>query len=155
TDIGFVLPSGTYNISYQGGGTLSVSGIGKLGGAWTTVAGEQRNTLVITGTPGSFGQFLTLTIAATPGQTVHDLRILYPGFDYDTKEVFLPQFLGLLAPFRALRFMGWENTNNSKLADWADRPTATSFGASPNGEPWEHIVELVNQTGKDFWLDVP
>ena len=155
TDIGFVLPSGTYKISYKGGGSLAVSGIGKLAGPWTTAAGEQRNTVVITGTPGAFGNFLTLTIAGTPNQTVQDIHILYPGFDYDTQQTFLPQFLGLLTPFRALRFMGWENTNGSKLADWADRPASSSFGQSPNGEPYEHIVELVNETGKDAWVNVP
>jgi hypothetical protein len=155
TDIGYVLPSGTYNISYTGGAALSVSGIGTLGGAWTTVSGEQRNTLQITGTPGSFGNFLTLTVTATPGQTVQDLHILFPGFEYDTTQVFLPQFLGLLAPFRAMRFMEWENINGSTLADWADRPAAASFGQSPNGQPYEHIVDLVNQTGKDMWINVP
>ena len=45
TDIGFVLPTGTYNLSFRGTGTLAVSGIGKLGGAWQTVNGEQRNTV--------------------------------------------------------------------------------------------------------------
>jgi hypothetical protein len=155
TDIGFVLPSGTYDIAFKGGGTLQVGGIGKLVGSWTTVSGEQRSTVQITGTPGAFGNFLNLTIVPTPGQTVTALRILYPGFDYATTQVFLPQFLGLLAPFRALRFMDWEKTNGSTLASFANRPAASSFGASPNGEPWEHIVELVNETGKDFWLTVP
>ena len=40
TDIGYLLPTGTYNVSYVGTGTLAVSGIGTLGGAWTT--GERR-----------------------------------------------------------------------------------------------------------------
>jgi hypothetical protein len=155
TDIGFVLPSGTYKISYKGGATLTVSGIGKLTGPWTQAGGEQRSTLQITGTPGAFGNFLTLTVTATPGQTVQDLHIFFPGFDYDTTEVFLPQFLGLLGPFRALRFMEWENINGSTLANWADRPAAASFGASPQGQPYEHIVALVNQTGKDLWINVP
>src|SRR5262249_54733943 len=74
TDIGFVLPSGTYDIAFKGGGTLQVGGIGKLAGPWTTVSGEQRNTVQITGTPGAFGNFLNLTIVPTPGQTVTDLR---------------------------------------------------------------------------------
>lgn len=155
TDIGFVLPTGTYKISYKGGGTLSVSGIGKLKGAFTSANGEQRGEIDITGTPGAFGNFLNLQVAATPGQTVTDLHIYFPGFDYDAETVFLPQFLGLLTPFRALRFMEWEHINGSKLADWKDHPTSSNFGASPNGEPWEHIVELVNVTGKDAWINVP
>jgi hypothetical protein len=155
TDIGFVLPTGTYNISYTGGGTLTVGGIGKLAGAWTTVGQEQRNTVQITGTPGSFGNFLTLTVTATPGKTVQNLHILMPGFDYDTTQIFTPQFLGLLGPFRAMRFMEWENINGSTLANWADHPAAAHFGQSTYGQPYEHIVALVNQTGKDMWINVP
>ncbi|HLK35934.1 MAG TPA: hypothetical protein VKU41_04220 [Polyangiaceae bacterium] len=155
TDIGFVLPSGTYKISYVGTGTLAVSGIGKLGGAWQSAGGEQRNTVVITGTPGSFGNVLTLAITNGAGQSVQQIRVLYPGFDYDTPTTFLPKFIGLLTPFRALRFMDWENTNNSKLTDFASRPNAAHFGHSPNGEPYEHIAELVNETGKDCWITIP
>ncbi len=155
TDIGFILTTGTYAISYVGTGSLAVSGIGQLTGAWQTANGEQRSSLQITGTPGSFGQVLKLAITNGPGQTVQSLHIEYPGFDYDTPAVFLPQFLRLLAPFRALRFMGWQNTNNSTIVDWADRPTASHFGASPQGEPYEHIADLVNETGADCWISVP
>ncbi len=155
TDIGFVLPTGTYKISYRGTGTLAVSGIGQLGGTWQAVNGEQRNTVQVTGTPGSFGNFLTLSITNGSGQTVQGIHLLYPGFDYDTTVIFLPQFLQLLAPFRAMRFMDWESTNNSKLTNFTDRPNAAHFGQSTFGEPYEHIAELVNETGKDCWLTVP
>jgi hypothetical protein len=155
TDIGFVLPTGTYAISYRGMGALSVSGIGRLGGAWLSVNGEQRNTVQITGTPGEFGNLLTLGVTNGPGQTVQEIHVLYPGFAYDTTVTFLPQFLQVLAPFRAMRFMDWESTNDSTLTDFADRPSAAHFGHSAFGEPYEHIAELVNETGKDCWLTVP
>jgi hypothetical protein len=54
-----------------------------------------------------------------------------------------------------MRFMGWQAINGSKLANWSDRPAASHFGQSPFGEPYEHIVELVNETGKDCWISVP
>ncbi len=155
TDIGFVLPSGSYAISYEGTGTLDVSGIGKLTDAWTTVGSQHRNHVAITGAPGSFGHLLTLKITNAGGQTVKAVHLLHPGFDHDTKQVFLPQLLHLLEPFRALRFMEWENINGSKLADWSDRPAASQFGSSPNGIAYEHIVELINTTGKDAWINVP
>ncbi len=155
TDIGFILPTGTYKIAYQGTGTLTVGGIGTLGGAWTQVGGEQQNTVKITGTPGAFGNSLTLTITNSAGQTVSGIRLLYPGFDYASPPLFLSQFVALLKPFRALRFMDWEATNSTTLADWANRPTASHFGHSPFGEPYEHIVELVNETGKDCWINIP
>jgi hypothetical protein len=155
TDIGFVLPTGAYKISYQGSGQLSVSGIGTLESGWQTVGNERRAVVDITGTPGAFGNLLTLTIANTGTQTVTDLHIYFTGFDYDSTQMFLPQFLTELAPFRAMRFMGWENTNSSTLVDWSDRPASAHFGQSAYGEPWEHIAELINETGKDAWLNVP
>jgi hypothetical protein len=155
TDLGFLLPSGTYNISFVGTGTLAVSGIGALMGSWQTVAGEQQSQVKITGTPGSFGQFLTLTVTNAPGQTVTGIHLYLPGIAYDPPVPFNPQFLATLAPFRAMRFMGWEATNNSKLTNWSDRPASSHFGASTFGAPYELMAELVNETGKDAWINVP
>jgi hypothetical protein len=155
TDLGFQLPSGTYDISYVGTGTLAVSGIGSLVGSWQTVAGEQRAQVKITGTPGNFGQFLTLTVTNTGAQTVTGIHLYLPGIDYDATVPFNPQFVATLTPFRAMRFMGWMDTNDSKLADWSDRPASSHFGASPYGVPYEFIAELINETGKDGWINVP
>jgi hypothetical protein len=155
TDIGFQLPSGTYNISFVGTGKLAVSGIGALVGTWQTVSGEQRAQVKITATPGNFGNPLTLAITNTGSQVVNSIHLYMPGIDYDATNPFNPQLLAALTPFRALRFMEWEDINGSKLADWADRPTATQFGSSANGRPYELIVDLINQTGKDGWINVP
>ena len=155
TDLGFVLPSGTYELSFKGTGKLTVSGIGALVNDFQTVNGEQRAELKISGSPGNFGQFLTLAVNNAAGETVTDVHLLYPGFDHDSSALFLPQFIALLKPFRALRFMDWESTNNSSLSNWADRPAAAHFGQSPFGEPDEHIAALLNQTGKDAWLTIP
>jgi len=155
TDLGFQLPSGTYNISYVGTGAVTVSGIGALVGAWQTVAGEQRSQVTITGTPGNFGQFLRLTVTNTGAQTVTGIHFYLPGIAYDASVPFNPQFLAALTPFRAMRFMGWEVTNNSKLANWSDRPASSHFGASLYGAPYELMAELINETGKDAWINVP
>lgn len=155
TDMGFVLPTGTYNISYKGTGTLAVSGIASVDGPWQAVGDEQRATLSITGTPGAFGNFLRLQITNAPGQTVTDVHVYFPGVAYDTSAPFLPRFLQLLAPFKTMRFMGWQNTNGSALASWADRASPAQFGAQAGGVPVELIAELVNETGKDAWLCVP
>jgi hypothetical protein len=155
TDVGYLLPTGVYKISYVGTGTVTASGIGTLGGAWTTANGEQRNTIAITGTPGAFGSFLTLTVTNGASQTVTALHVLMPGFDYDTTATFIPQFLSLLAPFHAMRFMDWEATNKSTLADWTDRPSSATYGQSAYGKAYEDIVELANETGKDAWVTIP
>jgi hypothetical protein len=155
TDVGFELPTGTYNVSYVGTGTLAVSGIGALVGSWQTANGEQRAQIKITGTPGNFGNFLTLNVTNGASQTVTNIHIYLPGIAYDETNPFNPGFLAALTPFRAMRFMGWMDTNNSKLADWTDRPASASFGASAYGVPYEFIAELANQTGKDTWINVP
>jgi hypothetical protein len=109
----------------------------------------------ITGTPGSFGHPLTLAVANTGSETVTAIHIYLPGIDYDAKDPFNPALLSALTPFRALRFMEWENINDSKLANWADRSSATQFGSPANGVPYELIAQLINETGKDAWINVP
>jgi hypothetical protein len=156
TDMGFELPTGTYNISYVGTGTLAVSGIGALvSSTWTTAGGEQRNRVTITGTPGSFGNFLTLTVTNTGTKTVTAIHLYLPGIDYDPTSPFNPQFITALTPFRAMRFMDWEATNNSTIANWSDYPSSTQFGSSTYGHPYDLMAELINETGKDGWITVP
>ena len=107
TDLGFQLPTGQYNITYAGDGTVVVSGIGALMGAWTTSGAEHRNVVAITGTPGSFGQILTVTVTnGASGNPVQNLHILMPGYAADTTQTFTTEFIALLTPFRALRMMG-------------------------------------------------
>jgi len=155
TDIGFLLPSGTYKISYEGTGALAVAGIATVAGGWQAVGNEHRATLTITGTPGAFGHALILNVTNTGTQSVTAIHIYAPGLDYDTAATFRPELLALLGRFRTMRFMDWENTNGSTLANWADRASPTEFGRSPNGVAFEHIAELVNVTGKDAWLTIP
>lgn len=155
TDVGFLLTTGSYKISYKGTGTVTVSGIGSLGGSWQTVNGERRNTVSITGSPEQFGRFFGVHVANAAGETVTDLHIYYPGHDYGSTEVFLPEFLRILRPFRSLRFMDWMATNGNTIVNWSDRPRAASFGKSGFGEPYENITELANLTGKDVWVNIP
>lgn len=145
TDLGFVLPTGTYAIEYTGAGTVTVGGIAKLDAPFA----NGHSTLTITGTPGVFGRFLDVTTSGA----VHDLHIFMPGTDGSSP--FHPAFVQLLAPFKTLRFMEWENTNNSTLANWADRSTETHWGAQAGGVPFERIAQLVNLTGKDAWITIP
>jgi hypothetical protein len=156
TDVGWMMPTANYNISYVGTGTLAVSGIGSLNNAWTTVGSEHRNVLHIVGTPQNFGNFLTLTITNGAGQTVTNVHIYVPGIDYDFAGTFYPNLLTILAPFRAIRFMGWTGTPNSPATLWSQRTLPTTFGEPANSmTPWDYVVALINQTGKDAWINIP
>lgn len=154
TDIGFVLPSGTYTLVWTGNGSVSVSGIGQMG-AVTVANGVSSAPVTITGTPGGFGHFLNLVIQNAAGQSVTNVQLLYPGYAPGTSQVFLPQFLALLTPFRALRFMDWLATNGSTISSFADHAESAQFGKSSAGQPLDLIVELVNETGKDAWVTIP
>ncbi|WAS95458.1 hypothetical protein [Nannocystis punicea] len=151
TDVGFLFPTGTYELVWEGSGTVSVGGIGNLHDV-TDEGDVHRGLVDLTQTPGVFGQLLSITIANGPGQSVTSLRLYPPGVEPTAS--FYPAFLAALTPFRALRFMDWEATNNSQLVSWSDRPTTARFGAQ-DGVPYELIAELINETGKDAWLTVP
>jgi hypothetical protein len=156
TDVGFILPSGRYNISYRGEGTVLVAGIGNLASEWESVDGERRNAVNIVGTPGSFGGVLVVAIFNLPGQSVQDLHILCPGFDYATTRIFMPGFLNVLRPFRSMRFMDWMRTGAvAQLSEWSQAPKVAGFGKSVFGESYANIVALVNETGKDVWVNIP
>lgn len=151
TDVGFLFPTGAYDLRWEGTGTVSVGGIGTLHDV-VDAGNVHRGTVDMTNTPGVFGQLLTINIDNGPGQSVTSLQLYPPGVDSTVS--FYPPLLAALTPFRALRFMDWEATNNSKLVSWADRPTTARFGAQ-DGVPYELILELINLTGKDAWLTVP
>jgi len=151
TDVGFLFPTGTYSLEWQGTGTVSVGGIGTLHDV-VDEGDVHRGSVDLTQTPGEFGKLLTITITNEADQSVTGLHLYPPGVD--PAASFYPPFLAALTPFRALRFMDWEATNGSTLVKWADRPTTARFGAQ-NGVPHELIAELINETGKDAWLTVP
>ena len=155
-DVGFDLPTGDYLVSYVGTGALTATGIGSFTGAWQTVNGEQRNTLHINGTPGAFGNFLYLNIVNGPGQTVTDVHVYFQGCQYDDPHLFNSNYIHLLSPFRALRYMSyWLGTIGNSQVNWEDRTQVKTWGQTSTGQPYEYIVQLINQTGKDAWINIP
>jgi hypothetical protein len=71
-------------------------------------------------------------------------------------ERFNPWFLESLAGFSVLRFMDWQETNNSKERRFDDRIRAESqTQASDRGVALEHLVELANRLGADAWFCIP
>lgn len=71
---------------------------------------------------------------------------------------FDPRFLGNLRRFACLRFMGWQNTNNSLTEDWSHRtwPDAAFFTAQQgDGAPIEAMTNLGNRLGTSIWVNMP
>lgn len=88
-------------------------------------------------------------------------------------RLFHPSFLARIAeaPWGFVRMMDWGITNASPVRDWADRrrpshvfakgvinprPPADGYaGERETGVPYEFMVALANETGKDLWITVP
>jgi hypothetical protein len=100
-------------------------------------------------------------------QSVKDLQIIRPGYDWRNPPLFTTTFLNHLSKFSTLRFMDWLQINvetgaSYDLPDgsWAARPTPTNKRVAagtnvPRGQPWERVVALVNQAKVDPWINVP
>ena len=93
------------------------------------------------------------------------------------QRLFHPSFIARLndRPWAYIRMMDLGLINNSPVRDWSDRrlpdhvfPTSVlnprdatdgrgSFALTNQntGIPWEHMVALCNQTGKNLWLNLP
>ena len=88
---------------------------------------------------------------------IRDLKVIRPGYDTTQPPLFTRPFLAHLKRFQTLRFMDWLRTNNNdRVSSWATRASPErSHYASAAGVPWEHIIALANQTGKDIWINIP
>lgn len=72
-----------------------------------------------------------------------------------TTNPWLPQFISDLAPYHVLRFMDWNQTNNSNnpQAVWSTRKQKTAAQNEPVAFEWQ--IDLCNRTMKDYWLNIP
>lgn len=97
-----------------------------------------------------------LNAGSSEGSGIKHLQLIRPGYDPDDPPLFTAEFLNHIARFKTLRFMDWLHTNNNNaVTSWATRATPRTRFASQAGVPWEHIVELANQTKKDIWINIP
>lgn len=90
------------------------------------------------------------------GFGIKNLKIIRPGYDFNNPPLFTRPFLEHIDRFETLRFMDWLRTNNNPVVYWSDRSTIErTHYATERGVPWEHIIELANQTKKNIWINIP
>jgi len=166
--------SGTYHLSFRGKADVGVvedrrcrvEGLG-YDGATNTTAGK----VVV---PRGVG-LLVLSFtnsrrdASSPaGSGITGLRVIRPGFPADSKQLFHPEFLASLRPFRVLRYMDWLDTNHNPgyygdpghhALEWSARrrPDDATQAATGKtyGVAWEYVAALANETGTDLWINIP
>ena len=87
---------------------------------------------------------------------VTNIKMIRPGYDPNTTQIFSNAYLAQLSQFSTLRFMDWTQTNNNTVVNWSDRTTLNSASqASTKGVAWEYVVDLANQLHKDIWINIP
>ena len=64
-----------------------------------------------------------------------------------------PQFLEDIRIFRVLRFMDWDNTNNSQRERWTERKRKEEPRQNPVAYEW--MIDLCNRNDADLWVTVP
>lgn len=154
--------AGTYTLSYEGTGNVSIGGLGEILDDTRVVENGLTLASVQVGEP-SGEALLHLRISdVDPNDPVRNLRLIVPGYEASTDQAFREEFTHRLSPFSAIRFMDWADTNNSEAISWADRrlPSdsiqTTGFGdKSQGGVAWELMIQLANEVGTDAWINVP
>jgi len=142
-------PSGTYVVTYEGKGKVEVK-------RWdvTRVISDKPGRIEVEVKAGDGGIALEIP-QSDPNDPIRNIHCWMPGHE-KAKSPFHPKYTERLQPFKVLRFMDWQRTNNSKLVKWADRPKMSDVRYSTdNGTPVELMVELANETESDPWFCMP
>jgi hypothetical protein len=101
---------------------------------------------------------LTLAITKTdPKDPIRNIRFILPDFeDTYSKQPFHPDFLRRWEKFKVIRFMDFQRTNNSRQANFSDRPTpAIQTQGGPNGVALEYMIQLANTLSAEPWFCMP
>lgn len=151
-------PNGVYQLRYEGTANVSIHGNSSIVPGTRQSSGGVTTLQVQVGSGNSWINFA----GVDPDDPVQNLRMISPGYDINTTQVFRDEYLHRLQPFSTLRFMDWNRTNSSAVTTWEDRrlPGQVSQAFDPTqpeqgGVAWELMIELANVTGKDAWINVP
>ena len=113
----------------------------------------------------AFAINITATDPQHTGNYIRNIRLVYAPTATNTVidpnetllangEIFNPDFISRMAPFRTVRFMKWMNTVSSFLANWSDRKTLSSAFWTWEVPP-EVQFALCNKIGADGWFNMP
>lgn len=165
-------PSGAYTVLYDGKGKLAYGGSARR---TSRVAGKE--VVEVDASVNGIELRIIRTDAADP---IRNIRVIMPGgicnkdafvrvaraadcegdyvafVDNYKEQIFNPEFLSFLRPFRVFRFMDTMATNGSKLKRWDERHRYDdATWAGEQGAPIEIMVELANRLQADAWFTLP
>ena len=154
--------AGRYVLLYDGEGTLAYYYDAAKNNSYSSPG---RDVLDVTPSAGGVRVDITATDPQHTGNYIRNIRLVYAPTATNTVidpnetllasgEIFNPDFISRMAPFRTVRFMKWMNTVSSFLANWSDRKTLSSAFWTWEAPP-EVQFALCNKIGADCWFNMP
>ncbi len=137
-------PAGTYTVEYDGTGSIEFEFDA------TNIQNTGPGTITFDVVTPSNSGILMRVIG-----DVSNVRVWMPGF-VNAPSSFHTTFVQRLQPFGVIRFMDWQQTNGSKVVEWADRTTPDDYTQdSDTGVALEYMIELCNELQADAWFCMP
>ncbi|MBN1561559.1 T9SS type A sorting domain-containing protein [candidate division KSB1 bacterium] len=169
--------SGVYACSFSGQATVQSRGEGTVR---TVTYDADRNTTTfeyVLPEPHDDGYgFFVLSFTQTrrtPADDLNsgltDLKMIRPGYDGDSDQVFTNDFIHALTTprFAAIRYKDFTGVDGCdpvypSVLEWAERKLPTDASQArleligkADGAAWEYVIELANATHIDPWINVP
>ncbi len=154
------VPMGIYNLRFDGTATVTFTGGWRLVPDSVQKSGDTTTMQVeVTRLDDSSIKFS----GVTESDPVRNMKMVSSLVDINTNEIFSQAFLDRLKPFSSLRFLDWNETNNSLVTSWDARRTVDQTiqtGHQPGlegegGVAWEYMIALANKTQTNPWINVP
>ncbi len=142
-------PAGRYVCLYDGRGEIGFS-------LDARVHAGRPGRIELDVAPTSAGILMKI-LHSEKGDHVRNIRVFMPGFEEaGGSQTFNSAFVKRLEPFKVIRFMEWQRTNDSCVRDWDRRTTPSAHTqAGGQGVAVEHMIDLCNLLGADPWFCIP
>jgi hypothetical protein len=143
--------AGRYVMTYEGDGTMLL----RMG---TKVVSSEAGRIVFDVPEGKTFQLdIYETDPDGTGDYIRDISIVREDHValHEAGALFNPEWLKLIEDMRQIRFMDWQDTNNSTLSSWDDRAQLDDAFWYGKGVPVEVMVRLANEAGIDPWFTMP
>jgi len=141
-------PSGDWTVLWEGEGKIEFSK--------GRIVSSAANRMVVNIDAQGGGFFLRL-LETNPENPIRNIRVLMPGFTVEqvSQNPWSPKFLDRWRGVACLRFMDFQETNNSPQRLWSDRPRLDDATFTRHGVPVELLCDLANRLKADAWFCLP
>jgi hypothetical protein len=141
------VPAGVYTCFYEGRGQLAFEGD-------VQVLEERPGRIRVAVEPP--GEILLHLRETDPRNPLRRLRFVMPGHEESYERLpFNPAFLEQKSLYRVLRFMDWQQTNDSPIRSWSDRPRMEDPSQAHRGVAIGGMVGAANALQADPWFCMP